>query len=138
MNPRHRLPLLMTLFGVIGCVAGAPPPVEINPAQLDCEVQETLRLYPPETTYRILVVPELEDVEAEHIRIYGKGCNAPAFYSKRENLVVVPRECVIHIHRLLRHEIGHAVVEAYFKSPVPGWLHEELAQRAEGRGFAGE
>jgi len=64
----------------------------------------------------------------EHKRIYGRDTEAPAFYSSVENLIVIPRECEI---RILRHEVGHAVVQAYFKEPIPVWLHETLAQKAE-------
>jgi hypothetical protein len=100
----------------------------VNPVALEREVSNTLKLYPSKTTYRILIVPDLEAVRAEHTRIYGHPTQSPAFYSIRENLIVIPRQCELNV---LRHEVGHAVVEAYFKAPVPVWLHEELAQRAE-------
>lgn len=92
------------------------------------DVSRTLQLYPSRTNYRILIVPDRQAVAAEHQRIYGKPTSAPAFYSPMENLIVIPRECEV---RVLRHEVGHAVVEAYFKAPVPRWLHEKLARKAE-------
>lgn len=95
---------------------------------MEREVSNTLQLYPTKTDYRILIVPDLAAVRAEHTRIYGQPTNAPGFYSETENLIVIFRECEL---RILKHEIGHAVVQAYFKEPVPRWLHEELAQRAE-------
>jgi hypothetical protein len=100
----------------------------VNTVAVEREVSKTLQLFPSQTNYRILIVPDTEAVAAEYTRIYGRSTEAPAFYSSRENLIVIPRECELNI---IRHEIGHAVVEAYFKAPIPGWLHEELAQRAE-------
>jgi hypothetical protein len=102
----------------------------VDPVAVEREVSNTLKLYPSQTTYRILIVPDIQSVRDEHIRIYGQPTQAPAFYSSRENLIVIPRECELNV---LRHEVGHAVVEAYFEAPVPIWLHEELAQRAEVR-----
>ncbi|VVS92871.1 hypothetical protein [Desulfoluna spongiiphila] len=92
------------------------------------EVSKTLQLYPSQTDYSILIVPDRKAVAMEHKRIYGRTTEAPAFYSSVKNLIVIPRECDI---RILRHEVGHAVVRAYFKQPIPGWLHEKLAQKAE-------
>lgn len=103
----------------------------VHPAELEREVSKTLQLFPSRTNYKILIVPDQEAVAAEHKRIYGKPTPAPAFYAPVENLIVIPRECEV---RVLRHELGHAVVEAYFKAPVPRWLHEKLAQHAEGPG----
>jgi len=123
-----RILLLMICFGLLGCVAGITP--AINMDEIDADVQKALQLYPATTDYRVLIVPDAEAVEAEHIRIYGVECNRPAFYSIREDLIVVPRDCTL---QMIYHEAGHAVVEAYFKAPVPRWLHERLAQRAEGK-----
>jgi len=100
----------------------------VDPSAIEREVSNRLQLYPAKTTYRILIVPTVADVRAEHVRIYGKPTRAPAFYSSVENLIVVPRGCRV---RVFKHEVGHAVVEAYFKAPVPRWLHEELARRCE-------
>jgi len=113
-----------------GCAASTPASSDwwVNPVVVERDVSKTLQLYPSGTNYSILIVPNKEMVVAEHTRIYGVPTKAPAFYSSRENLVVVPRECEL---RVLKHEVGHALVEAYFKAPVPRWLHEELAQRAE-------
>jgi len=100
----------------------------VNPMELERDVSKTLQLFPSQTDYRILIVPDREAVASEHKRIYGRSTKAPAFYSSVENLIVIPMECEI---RVLRHEVGHAVVAAYFTAPVPRWLHEKLAQKAE-------
>lgn len=100
----------------------------VDPSAIEREVSDRLQLYPAKTTYRILIVPDDAAVKAEHIRIYGKPTRAPAFYSATRNLIVIPRGCRI---RIFKHEMGHAVVEAYFKAPVPVWLHEVAAQRCE-------
>lgn len=92
------------------------------------DVSKTLQLYPSQTDYSILIVPDREAVSKEHNRIFGRPTNVPAFYAAVENLIVIPMECEI---RILRHEIGHAVVRAYFNEPIPSWLHEELARKAE-------
>jgi len=109
-----------------GCFPRAP--WVVDPAALDRDVRCRLQLYPSRSDYRILIVPDRATVAAEHTKIYGSPTRAPAFYSSIKNLIVIPRGCRI---RVLRHEIGHAVVEAYFQAPVPRWLHEQLARKAE-------
>jgi len=113
---------------VLCCGCLPRPPWVVDPSVMDGEVRRCLQLYPSRSDYRILIVPDRAAVAAEHTSIYGHPIKAPAFYSIRRNLIVIPRGCRI---RILRHEIGHAVVEAYFRDPVPRWLHEELAQKAE-------
>lgn len=120
--------VLMALI-VAGCTAARSGGV-VSPAAIDAEVRHTLKLYPATTTYRILIVPDVAAVKAEHLRIYGKPTNKPAFYSITEDLIVLPMDCE---YQVWKHEVGHAVVKAYFKMPVPGWLHETLARAAEGK-----
>lgn len=122
---------LMALM-VAGCAARGGV---VSPSAIDAHVRTRLQLYPATSTYRILIVPDDAAVKAEHVRIYGRHTKAPAFYSINENLVVLPRGCDL---RVWRHEVGHAVVEAYFQAPVPRWLHERLAQTAEGKLVNGE
>jgi|GEM_PF-1362205 len=105
----------------------------VSPAAIDAEVRHTLKLYPAPSTYRILIVPDDAAVKAEHYRIYGKSTKALAFYSIREDLVVLPMDCHLDLLRVWRHEVGHAVAEAYFKMPLPRWLHQEIAWAAEGK-----
>jgi len=117
---------------VAGCTAARSGGV-VSPSAIDAEVRHTLRLYPATTTYRILIVPDDAAVKAEHYRIYGKSTKALAFYSIREDLVVLPMDCHLDLLRVWRHEVGHAVAEAYFKMPLPRWLHQEIAWAAEGK-----
>lgn len=120
---------IAVLLGALSLMACASSSEwRINTVAMEREVSNTLQLFPTKTDYRILIVPDMAAVSAEHSRIFGKPTNAPGFYAISENIIVIYRECEV---RILRHEVGHAVVEAYFKEPVPTWLHEELAQRAE-------
>ena len=123
--------VLMALM-VAGCTAAKGGVV--SPSAIDAEVRHTLQLYPATNTYRILIVPDDDAVKAEHARIYGRSTKAPAFYSIKEDLVVLPRDC--HLE-MWRHEVGHAVVKAYFRQPVPTWMHEMLAETAEANGTNG-
>ncbi|WP_300667170.1 hypothetical protein [Desulfoluna sp.] len=120
------LMIFICAMTLMGCVSSSGWRVDTQ--EVEREVSKTLQLFPSQTNYRILIVPDTVAVAAEYTRIYGGSTQAPAFYSSIENLIVIPRECELNI---LRHEIGHAVVQAYFKAPIPTWLHEELAQRAE-------
>ncbi|SCY54291.1 hypothetical protein [Desulfoluna spongiiphila] len=120
------LMIFICVLSFTGCASTSE--WKVNTVAMEREVSKTLQLYPSQTDYRILIVPDRKAVTMEHKRIYGRETDAPAFYSSVKNLIVIPRECEI---RILRHEIGHAVVRAYFKAPVPSWLHEELARKAE-------
>lgn len=120
------LMILMCAMTLMGCASSSE--WRVNTVMVEREVSKTLQLFPANTKYRVLIVPDRAAVAEEYARIYGEPTQAPAFYSSRENLIVIPRECELNI---LRHEMGHAVVQAYFKAPIPGWLHEELAQRSE-------
>ena len=114
------------VLSIMGCTSTSE--WKVNTVELEREVSNTLQLYPSQTDYSILIVPDREAVSKEHNRIFGRPTKVPAFYAAVENLIVIPMECEI---RILRHEIGHAVVRAYFNEPIPSWLHEELARKAE-------
>lgn len=103
---------------------------EVDPTAIEQHAIHRLELHPTDLSYNILIVPDAKAVSAEHEKIYKQPTSALAFYSYQENLIVVPRQCRIEV---LRHEVGHAVVAAYFKQPLPRWLKERLAAKCEPR-----
>jgi hypothetical protein len=89
---------------------------------------DKMKLYPSQVQFDVMFVTDQAAVSEKHAEIYGTPTNAIAFYSHRRKLVVAQENCPL---RVLRHEVGHAVTSAYFKMPVPIWLHEVLARRCE-------
>lgn len=88
-----------------------------------------LRLLPPELTYEIILVADMEEVNRAYHEDYGgKVERVNAFYSQRNDKIYIPWDMKFST---LKHEIGHAIVDHYFTEPVPSWLHENIAEEAE-------
>jgi hypothetical protein len=106
----------------------------VNPASVDFpaleeEVKADIELYPARLEYAVQIVANVAAVRKLFNEKSGrKSRGVQAFYLSREKLIVLPRATTIEI---IRHEVGHAIVDAYFKMPVPRWLHETIAREAE-------
>lgn len=121
-----KLNLILLALLVSGCATGKP--WSYNQAAIERHAMEKLQIYPAELEYDLCVVADQQAVSDKHVEIYGKPTQVLGFYSAHRQLVVVYENCPL---RVLRHEIGHAVCNAYFKQPVPRWLHEFLARKCE-------
>jgi hypothetical protein len=60
---------------------------------------------------------------------YSSSDNQIAFYSLSEDTIYISTEDITT--KVLAHEIGHAIVDHYFKTRVPHTIHELLAQFTE-------
>lgn len=93
------------------------------------KVEQVLEMSPPNLHYKIVLCPSIGAVTDSYENIYRKRTRYPCFYSPRENTVFISvRNLEL---RMLAHEIGHVVVENYFKVSPPVKIHEVLAQFAE-------
>lgn len=120
---------------------GGPGPditmVDVNNVSLkgiEEDVCNRLELYPgAKLKYEILIVDNVSEVrqflmdtyELRYMEVKG----ITACYSMMYDTIVLPKRCPINV---IRHEIGHAIIADYFGMPVPRWLHEQIAERAEG------
>ena len=95
---------------------------------IEKSIQKRLQLYPVELSYSIMTTSGEGAVGYAHEQMKGSPTSCNAFYDTASDLIVVPLDAD---EKILKHEIGHAIVDHYFKVPVPRWLHETLAECAE-------
>ena len=70
-----------------------------------------------------------DDVNRIYKQKYGKKAHNIAYYSLAEDTIYISVDDARL--RVLAHEIGHAVVDHYFKVRPPYNIHELMAQFAE-------
>ncbi|OQY52996.1 MAG: hypothetical protein B6230_01515 [Desulfobacteraceae bacterium 4572_89] len=88
-----------------------------------------LDMYPPRLTFSIVILPDEDTVQRDFRRLYNINVDYIAFYSPHRNRVFYSADNARL--RVVTHEIGHVVVENYFKISPPQRIHEVLAQYAE-------
>jgi hypothetical protein len=88
-----------------------------------------LDMYPPLLKFSIVIEPDEEAVQRHFQRLYKIDVNYIAFYSPGKNRVFYSADN--GRLRVVTHEIGHVIVENYFKVSPPQRIHEVLAQYAE-------
>lgn len=88
-----------------------------------------LDMYPPQLKFSIVIEPDEEAVQRHFQRLYKIDVNYIAFYSPGKNRVFYSADN--GRLRVVTHEIGHVIVENYFKVSPPQKIHEVLAQYAE-------
>jgi hypothetical protein len=93
------------------------------------KVQVALDMFPNNYHVRLVVLPYSSDVAAVYKKHYGKRVKHIAYYSLSEKTIYVSADDVNL--RVLAHEIGHSVVDHFFKVRPPYNIHELLAQFAE-------
>ncbi len=93
------------------------------------KVQVVLDMFPNKYHIRLVIVPDSSDVARIYKRKYGKRVNHIAYYSLSEKTIYVSADDVSL--RVLAHEVGHSVVDFYFKVRPPYNIHELMAQFAE-------
>lgn len=93
------------------------------------KVERVLEMYPPGLHYTIKLCSSLGEVTDTYEHIYNKRPRYPGFYCPKSNTIFISvNDLKLPI---LAHEIGHVVVENYFKVSPPVKIHEVLAQFAE-------
>jgi hypothetical protein len=103
-------------------------------AKLDAIIEKAetiLEMFPDQLHIKIVLLEKSADVARVFKEKYGKNVDHIAFYSLSEDTIYIS----VDDSRLevLAHEIGHAIVDHYFKVRPPYNVHELMAQFVEKR-----
>lgn len=93
------------------------------------KVQIVLDMFPNSFHVRIVILPDSDDVGSVYKKRYGKRVDHIAYYSLSEKTIYISADDTSL--RVLAHEIGHSVVDHFFKVRPPYNIHELMAQFAE-------
>lgn len=93
------------------------------------KVQVVLDMFPNQYHINLVVVEDSGDVARIFKRKYGKKVNHIAYYSLSEKTIYISADDASL--RVFAHEVGHSVVDFYFKVRPPYNIHELMAQFAE-------
>ncbi|AGF78346.1 hypothetical protein UWK_01788 [Desulfocapsa sulfexigens DSM 10523] len=93
------------------------------------KVQVVLDMFPGKYHVRLVVVGDSGDVARIYKQKYGKRVSHIAYYSLSEKTIYISAEDASL--RVLAHEVGHSIVDHYFKVRPPYNIHELMAQFAE-------
>jgi len=93
------------------------------------KAQLALAMYPNGMKVTVVLLPDSRSVSAVYLQKYGKKADHIAYYSLSEKTVYVSADDVNL--RVIAHELGHAIVDHYFKERPPYHIHELMAQFAE-------
>jgi len=93
------------------------------------KVQIVLDMFPNTFHVRLVLLPDADDVARVFKKRYGKNVNHIAYYSLSEKTIYISADDTRL--RVLAHEIGHSVVDHFFKVRPPYNIHELMAQFAE-------
>jgi hypothetical protein len=88
-----------------------------------------LDMFPNNLHIKLVLLPSAKDVARVYQKKYGKSVNHIAYYSLSEKTIYISvRDTKL---KVLAHEVGHAVVDRYFKVRPPYNIHELMAQFTE-------
>ncbi len=93
------------------------------------KVETVLDMFPQFVRFSLVLLPSAKDVRRVYYKKYGRRVDHIAYYSLSEKTIYVSVRDVNL--RVLSHEIGHMIVDHYFKVRPPYKIHEVLAQYAE-------
>ena len=101
-------------------------------AKIDTIIEKAeviLDMFPNNMKITVVLLPGSRDVSRVFKQKYGKNVNHIAYYSLSEDTIYISvNDAKL---RVLAHEIGHAVVDHYFKVRPPYNIHELMAQFTE-------
>lgn len=103
-------------------------------AKIDIIVEKAetvLEMFPDQLRINIVLLAGAGDVAEVFKEKYGKDADHIAFYSLSEDAIYISVDDAEL--RVLAHEIGHAIVDHYFKVRPPYNVHELMAQFVEKR-----
>lgn len=101
-------------------------------AKLDTIVEKAevvLDMFPDQLQITVVLLKNTSEVSRVYKAKYGKDVNHIAYYSLSEDTIYLSVDDTRL--RVLAHEIGHAVVDHYFKVRPPYNIHELMAQFTE-------
>jgi hypothetical protein len=101
-------------------------------AKVDLVVEKAetvLDMFPNKLHFTLILLPDSDGVSRVFYQNYHKRVNYLSFYSLSQKAIYISvDDANIHI---LAHEIGHAIVDHYFKVRPPYNIHELMAQFVE-------
>jgi hypothetical protein len=103
-------------------------------AKVDMIVEKAeivLEMFPDQLHINLVLLEEADDVARVFKEKYGKDADHIAFYSLSEDAIYISVDNAEL--KVLAHEIGHAIVDHYFKVRPPYNVHELMAQFVEKR-----
>lgn len=93
------------------------------------KAESILNMFPPSLHITVRLLPTRREVAAVYQQKYGRRADHIAYYSLKEDTIYISvRDTKL---RVVAHEIGHAVVDHYFKVRPPYNIHELMAQFTE-------
>ncbi len=93
------------------------------------KVEVVLDMFPKNINFTLVLVPTKKEIAALYKKNYGKHVNHIAYYSlSRKTIYMSVNDTRL---RVLAHEIGHMIVDHFFKVRPPYNIHELMAQFAE-------
>ncbi len=101
-------------------------------AKLDVIVEKAevvLDMFPSNLQITVVLLPKSRDVGLMYLQKYGKQSENIAYYSLKEDTIYISVNDTSL--RVIAHEIGHAIVDHYFKVRPPYNIHELMAQFVE-------
>ncbi len=90
------------------------------------KAQVVLDMFPNSLHIGIVLLAEAEDVGRNYEEQYGRSANHIAYYSLSEKTIYISVDDTNL--EVFSHEVGHAVVDHYFKVRPPYNIHELMAQ----------
>ncbi len=101
-------------------------------AKLDVIIEKAevvLDMFPDDLHLNFVLLPEQSDVSEMYMKKYGKEADHIAYYSLQEDTIYISVDDTKL--RVIAHEVGHAIVDHYFKVRPPYNIHELMAQFTE-------
>ena len=93
------------------------------------KAQEVMGMPIRNINFRIILHRSVKEMQKDYYRTKKKKVHYKAYYSLRHNLLNIGVNEVSL--RILSHELGHVIIDHYFKIRPPGKIHEVLAQYCE-------
>ncbi|WP_136805365.1 hypothetical protein [Desulfosediminicola flagellatus] len=101
-------------------------------AKLDILIEKAevvLDMFPSNLHITVVLLESRKDVSTVYTQRYGKKADHIAYYSLTEDTIYI--SVADTKLRVIAHEIGHAIVDHYFKVRPPYNIHELMAQFTE-------
>ena len=86
-------------------------------------------MFPDPIHLKLVLMPDIKAVAGQYYRINKKGFNKPSFYQLSTDTIYISVPDVTA--KILVHEIGHYLIDAFFTERMPPHLHEVLARYCE-------
>lgn len=93
------------------------------------KAQEVMEMHINNFDFRIILHSTADKMQEKYFQTKNRTVHYKAYYSLRHNILNIGVDEVNL--RVLSHELGHVIVDHYFKVRPPGKIHEILAQYCE-------